>query len=300
MNVRGIETFYWVTQLRSFQRAAAQLNISQPAVSSRIRALEEELGARLLARDKGVALTEQGREFLDYAQRVLQLTRDLSFGAMADAEPDRFRIGACGPVAMSWLMELSDSLQDQYPTLRLELDIEKSANLLQRALSGQLDIAFVADSSHEPRLRIEKIAELPMQWACHPDVLGGRTQIGVQELNILPIIGYGWDSPLHEVTHAPVFGPGRRNRFTTSDSLYMMVRMATQGMGLICIPRSAIVPELASGTLVAIDVDEPRGSLPLFMATTRERRFGVLDAAKDLARQLAAHDERALGEEDWI
>ncbi|MEQ8445150.1 MAG: LysR family transcriptional regulator [Pelagibacterium sp.] len=295
MNLKGIETFYWVTQLLSFQRAATQLNISQPAVSSRIRALEEELGVRLFVREKGVALTEQGRELFDYAQRVLQLTRDLSFSAMADAEPDRLRIGACGPVAMSWLTELCDGLHDHYPTLRLEIDIEKSANLLQRLLSGQLDIAFVADSSHEPRLRIEKIAELPMQWICHPDVAGGRTQIGAQELDSLPVIGYGWDSPLHEVTHAPVFGPGRRNRFTTSDSLYMMVRMAIQGMGLICIPRSAVAPELASGMLVAIEVDEPQPSLPVFMATTRERGPRVLHAARDLATELASRDEGASG-----
>ncbi|MAN76529.1 MAG: LysR family transcriptional regulator [Rhizobiales bacterium] len=293
MNVKGIETFYWVTQLRSFQRAATQLNISQPAVSSRIRALEEELRVRLFVRDKGVALTEQGTEFFDYAQRVLQLIRDLSFSAMADAEPDRLRVGACGPVAMSWLTELCNNLQDHYPGLRLEIDIEKSANLLQRLLSGQLDIAFVADSSHEPRLRIEKIAELPMQWICHPDVVGGRRQIGAQELDTLPVIGYGWDSPLHEVTHAPVFGPGRRNRFTTSDSLYMMVRMAIEGMGLICIPRSAVAPELAVGMLVAIDVDEPQATLPLFVATTRERMPGVLQAARDLAKQLAARDETA-------
>lgn len=56
-----IEAFYWIARLRTFQKAAKQLNLSQPTVSLRVRDLERALGARLFERvGRGIRLSHDG------------------------------------------------------------------------------------------------------------------------------------------------------------------------------------------------------------------------------------------------
>jgi DNA-binding transcriptional LysR family regulator len=77
MNLRFVEAFYWVVTLKSVTRAAEKLFLTQSAMSSRIAALEEELGVLLLdRRDKQFRLTMAGTRFLVYAQRLLELQRE--------------------------------------------------------------------------------------------------------------------------------------------------------------------------------------------------------------------------------
>ena len=101
MNLRFVEAFYWVASLKSMSRAAEKLFITQSAMSSRIAALEEELGALLLdRRDKQFRLTVAGSRFLVYAERLLALQREIKseMGSAAArgavAAPGRDRIGA--------------------------------------------------------------------------------------------------------------------------------------------------------------------------------------------------------------
>ena len=78
MNLRFVEAFYWVASLKSVTRAAEKLFLTQSAMSSRISALEEELGVLLLdRRDKHFKLTVAGARFLVYAKRMLELQRQL-------------------------------------------------------------------------------------------------------------------------------------------------------------------------------------------------------------------------------
>ena len=70
MNLRFVEAFYWVVALKSVTRAAEKLFLTQPAISSRIAALESELGVLLLdRRDKQFRLTLAGSRFYAFAER---------------------------------------------------------------------------------------------------------------------------------------------------------------------------------------------------------------------------------------
>lgn len=97
MNLVQIRTFLWVAKLGGFRRAAEKLHTSQPAISSRIAALERALGVSLLERGaSGVQLTPKGRELLDYAEKLVQI-----------AETARHRVGE--PAAYSGVLRLGVS-----------------------------------------------------------------------------------------------------------------------------------------------------------------------------------------------
>ena len=85
MDLRSLETFLEVAERSSFTRAGEYLGYSQPTVSFQIRQLEQELGVPLFDRiGHTVTLTDAGREALDYAQRICNLSREMTMGARQD------------------------------------------------------------------------------------------------------------------------------------------------------------------------------------------------------------------------
>lgn len=287
MQIHSLETFYWVTRLSSFRRAAEVLNISQPTVSSRIRGLEEELGVVLLHRDSGLTLTEQGQELLDYARKILRLTEDLSFHQPVTPVETRLRIGANGPVAATWLMRLIERLEHEHPAARIEIEVNQSATLLQHLLTDQLDLAFLSQDSPDPRVRLEKIGSYSMVWAAKSGLCPAA--LSDEALSEYPILGYGWESPIHDHTHSRAYGPSRHRRFTQTDSLFMMIRLAIDGAGLALIPEAAIQSELAEGKLTIVAMETQALDLPLLLARPRAKRSALAERAAAHAKDLMRH-----------
>jgi DNA-binding transcriptional LysR family regulator len=146
MNLRFVEAFYWVVTLRSVTRAAEKLHLTQSAVSSRVAALEQELGTLLLdRRDRQFRVTAAGQRFFGYAEKLLALQREVKaeLGAAA-AQPMRLRVGAIESVLHSWLLDWVRALRVAHPALALELTVETSPVLLDQLLRGTLDIALAA------------------------------------------------------------------------------------------------------------------------------------------------------------
>ncbi len=146
MNLRFVEAFYWVTSLKSVTRAAEKLFLSQSAVSSRLAALEEELGVLLLdRRDKQFRLTVAGLRFFTYAQKLLELQREVK-SEMSSGSPQAMmlRLGAIESVLHSWLIPVVEKLRVDYPGLGLELTVETTPVLLDQIRRGALDLIFAA------------------------------------------------------------------------------------------------------------------------------------------------------------
>src|SRR5438552_18786755 len=77
-NLGHLEAYYWVARLGSFHGAARKLGLTQPAISSRIRELEQSLGFQLFQRStRAVSCTDQGTAIFEYVERILSLTQEL-------------------------------------------------------------------------------------------------------------------------------------------------------------------------------------------------------------------------------
>lgn len=142
MNLKFVETFVWVARLKSFRLTAEKLFTTQASISSRIAALEEEMGVRLFLRDsKGVSLTPEGQRVLEYAERIMDTLQ-----SMKDVIRDplqvrgRIRIGAMDTVIHTWLSPLVTRLMQQYPALEIELTADTASNLCSQLEKGYQDI----------------------------------------------------------------------------------------------------------------------------------------------------------------
>ncbi|KAG1247141.1 hypothetical protein G6F68_014334 [Rhizopus microsporus] len=108
IDLRNIETFFWVATLGGFRAAAEKLNATQPAISQRIASLESDLGIRLFDRDaRGIKLTGKGRELLSHAERMLQVRRDMFEAAREqNVMTGTVRIGVAETIVQTWLPTL--------------------------------------------------------------------------------------------------------------------------------------------------------------------------------------------------
>ena len=129
-----IEAFYWIERLGGFRAAAAQLNLTQPTVSLRIKGLEEALGVALFERDgRRARLTEEGRALLPLARRLMDLAGQMTAQhAARDPLLGRLRLGAPASFALSSMAQLLGELRKRYPELTVALTIDNSVVLCRR------------------------------------------------------------------------------------------------------------------------------------------------------------------------
>src|SRR5690606_8305639 len=131
MNLRFLETFVWVARLKSFRLTAEKLFSTQASISSRIAALEDELGTRLFLRDsKGVSLTPEGQKVLEYAERMIDTMQALKQSSSDTGNiQGRIRVGAMDTVIHTWLSPFVTRVMARYPAVEIELTADTARNL---------------------------------------------------------------------------------------------------------------------------------------------------------------------------
>jgi DNA-binding transcriptional LysR family regulator len=132
-------------QARSIAGAAGRLYRTPSAISRQLQRLEAALGAELLDRSvKPPRLNSLGSRVLEQARDLLQRAEALKFLASRDAEPHGLlRIGLAHPLAEGTLVEPIRALTEKYPRVRVRLLSERTPELFNRLLAGELDVAAV-------------------------------------------------------------------------------------------------------------------------------------------------------------
>jgi LysR family transcriptional regulator, hca operon transcriptional activator len=147
MELRHLRYFIAVAEAGSLTLAAAKrLNTAQPSLSRQIRALEEEVGARLIARSvHGVELTPAGRAFLDHARLAVTQAEAAKEAARKAAQPTKtsLALGFLSGTEMELLPKVMHILQADLPNIEVKLWSDYSPKLADGLLKGRLDAAFM-------------------------------------------------------------------------------------------------------------------------------------------------------------
>jgi DNA-binding transcriptional LysR family regulator len=159
MNLGDLKAFIAVAETGSVNRAAAKLNLTQPAVTRRVQSLEAVVGVPLLDRSsKPPSLTEDGRRALAHGRRVLSAIEELSdqVGSRRGLSGE-FRIGIAPGFADAALGQPLDHVMQKFPAVDLRIVSDWSGDLLVALQSQALDAALVLLT--EPRL-VDKDLEM--------------------------------------------------------------------------------------------------------------------------------------------
>lgn len=260
IDLRNIETFFWVATLGGFRAAAEKLNATQPAISQRIASLESDLGIRLFDRDvRGIKLTGKGHELLSHAERMLQLRRDMQEAARAKSVMSgTLRLGVSETIVHTWLPTLMEYLHDTYPALMVEIQVDTTTVLKTQLASRQIDLAFLLGPMEEPRIENLYLCNYPLSWIASPKLKVGRQPISLKRLGEWPVITYSSTTDPHRAVRQLLQQAGvDAPRMYGSSALSVIVRMALDGIGTAVIAPVILRKELTQGELRVLDVKAP-------------------------------------------
>lgn len=155
MDLTSLEIFRAVADEQSVTRAAQHLQRVQSNVTTRIKQLEDELGVHLFLRDgKRMTLTDKGREFLAYAERLLALAAEARQSMHPGVAGGTLRLGSMESTAASRLPPILARYHRAHPGVALEVSTGTSQALIEGVLSSRIDCALVA---HPDALRREDL-----------------------------------------------------------------------------------------------------------------------------------------------
>ena len=265
MNLRFVEAFYWVASLKSISRAADKLYLTQSAMSSRIATLEEELGILLLdRRDKQFKLTVAGARFLVYAQKLLDLQREVK-QEMGSGAPMAvsMRIGAIESVLHSWLIPWLEKLRGDHPGLELELTVETTPILMDQIQRGTLDLVFAVLPASADGVRNQALPPMDMAFVGNP-ALHKKRNYRLDELAEMELLTFQKGSQPH-VTLLDLFKQNRMEpkKVHAISSISAMVQLVQGGFGVALLPRAAVQRLTGFARLKLLTCDKKLKALPI-------------------------------------
>jgi DNA-binding transcriptional LysR family regulator len=263
VDLRQLLTFRTVVDKGSFSQAAEELEVSQPAVSFQIRALEERLGHRLLDRSgRRVRVTEAGEVVYRYARRMVGLEAELEreMGEIGTRISGRLVLGSSTGPGEVLLPRLLGAFHEAHPEVKVSLVVSDTQTVCERVLDDELELGVVGAARaqrglvFEPFVRDELVAIVPPG---HP--LAGRGSVTLEELAAEPMLIQQEGSGVRSVVESALRENGVRDRdlrVAMELGLQQSVKAAVlDGYGITVISRLAVERELADGSLVALALE---------------------------------------------
>jgi DNA-binding transcriptional LysR family regulator len=256
MDFDQLESFLEVARLCSFSRAAEKRFCTQPAISSQIRALEEEVGARLLDRSGGrVSLTASGKLFFKYAEDTLGRRKTI-LTEIAETERvprGEIVVGANEGTCLHILPEVFAQFKRDYPSVSVSIKRSDYANILEAILENIVDVGVVSLPLTDKRFEAQMIHrdELVVITAPHHP-LAAQKSVTVAEVSTYPLVvpklGHtrdALDALFYDHHLKPTFA-------MELDSSELLKRFVVAGVGVGFIARSNIEGDIRAKDLVAI------------------------------------------------
>lgn len=280
MNLRFVEAFYWAVTLKSVTRAAEKLFVTQSALSSRIAALEAELGVLLLdRRDKQFRLTVAGNRFHRHAEQLLNLQREIraELGS-AGERPVALRLGVIESVLHSWLVPWVQSLREAQPGLQLDLTVETTPVLMDQMRRGTLDLIVAALPVQGDGVDTRGLQPMPMclvgrRAAALPanPAARARRAPASQPFETLAAQHELLTFQRGSQPHVALLEACRQRGIETPrvhniSSISAMVELAEQGFGIATLPRAAVDRLASHRDLTVLATDVSLDPLPIHLS----------------------------------
>lgn len=260
MDFDQLETFLEVARHASFSRAAERRFRTQPAISSQIRALEEEVGAKLFDRSGGkVALTGAGKIFQQYAEQSLEARKTMmvTVAEMERVPRGEIVVGANEGTCLHILPEVFAEFRKLYPEVGVQISRLERAKILESIIDNSVDFGVVSTPVDDKRLTVVTIHRDELVIIVPPNhPLSAAKKAAIADVAqfplLLPKVGRTRDS-LEDLFHER----GLKPRIAMElDSSELLKRFVAADVGVGFIARSNVLEDVKARALVAVAISD--------------------------------------------
>lgn len=251
MNIRALQYFVKLAELKHFSKAASACFVSQPTLSTQIRKLEDELGVSLVERaPRHIMLTPIGEDIAHRAKHVLRDIEHLKDAARRSKDPETgtIKLGIFPTLAPYLLPHVIPVVCKRYPELRLQLAEEKTEDILNMLDQGRLDAGLLALPVEEHGMDMEILFEEPFVTAMpssHP--LTEKQNISLKDLEgeELLLLEEGHCLRQHALAVCALAGARERVDFQAT-SMETLRQMVAANAGVTLMPVLSVKPPIPS------------------------------------------------------
>jgi LysR family hydrogen peroxide-inducible transcriptional activator len=247
LNLRDLQYFIALADLRHFGRAAEACFVSQPTLSTQLKKLEEELGVALFERvPRNVLLTPAGELILVHARAALAQVKHMHDIAQHTKNPESasVKLGIFPTLGPYLLPHVVPNIRKRFPKLELLLVEEKTETLIQQLKNGQIDAAILAEPVNDDQFESLALFVEPFVLALpanHP--LTKQRTLGLNELEKqhLLLLADGHCLREHALEVCSLSGATEKEGFRAT-SLETLRQMVAAGVGITLLPILAVQP----------------------------------------------------------
>ena len=295
MNLKQLEAFVQVAEGGSFSKAAKELFLTQPTISSHISSLERELNARLFVRNtKEVSLSEDGIKLYKYAKQMLDLQREIevTFGMDEEGESHAVTIAASTIPAQYLLPEVLTRFSERYPQEQIRIQETDSSKVVMQIVDHRVDIGFtgtVLEKKHckyIPFYKDELVIITPNTPKYQELAQGNKEDISwiKKEHVIMREEGSG----TRKEAELQLKGAGVKfaglDIIASIENQETIKRSVSKGMGVTILSKLAAEEELKNGTLLAFPLGSQGGKRMINLVYDAE--YPLLPAAERFIKMI--------------
>jgi DNA-binding transcriptional LysR family regulator len=296
MNLHQLRIFEAVGRHLNITSAAHELHMSQPAVSSQLKSLEQEYGAKFYKRNNhGMEITWQGQEFLDALRPVL---------AQVDALEARFKIGRARgksavlvlggshTLSVTVLPEILVDFRKRHPEIKLVVETSHSRVMESRVQNGEVEIALITAPTYLPACEYEPYIEHQAVAFVPPDhPLAGRPA-SLEKLVRQPLVVRRGSSSVKELARRGY----SLNIAAECDAPEAVKSAVLGGLGIGVLFRSRVDPEIRRGEVAELEVpalNEIKTRSFIIYGKHRSLSSGAREFLQTVRRRKLRHDKDA-------
>jgi DNA-binding transcriptional LysR family regulator len=288
INLEQLRTFLFVVRSGGVVKAAQALHLTQPAVTARIRNLEQTLGALIFDRRAGTnRLTKRGEMLLQYALKLEVLSNQIERDIVDPAGIEgHLRLGASETIAQSWMPEFITELYKQFPKIQIEFNVDVSVDLRNALLSREIDLAFLLGPVSEYSVDNIALPSFDLEWYTSADDPADPDLTAI--LYGKPVITYARNTrPFRDLRNSVHELIGPDVQIFPSSSLSAAMRLVSTGLGVGALPRALAQPLEDEGQLQRFDPGWKPEPLTFTASYVADPPSHIIEKAARLAAEVA-------------
>ena len=297
IEIRKLDAFCKVIELKSFTRAAEAMLLSQPTISEHIRSLEEELGQKLVDRlAREVEVTPAGKILYGYARKILQ-TRSEAVQAIEHYSGKlvgRIMLG-CGTIPGTYILpELISEFRLQYPAIKATLSISSSRIISRKVLEGDLEFGVVGAKWNNNGLSWREIFSDELTLVVHPaHPWASKKSVSLEDVTQEPFILRESESGTRKV-FSKILGENGLKESNLQEvaeigSTAAIKEAVKAGIGVSILSKRAVREAAECGRLALVAIHGNRMQRPFYLIQRKNRELSP--AASVFLEYLTLHDK---------